>query len=49
MPIYNELSGRYEGSLIMDFSLDTLNSGMIGLAGMGKTGDSYIITIKASS
>lgn len=43
MPIYNELNGQYEGSLIMDFSMDLLNSGMMGLAGMGKTGDSYVV------
>jgi two-component system sensor histidine kinase VicK len=43
VPVYNQFNGRYEGSLIMDFSLDLLNSGMMGLAGMGKTGDSYVV------
>lgn len=43
MPIFNETSGVYEGSLVIDFNMTVLNSSMMGLAGMGKTGDSYVI------
>jgi len=48
LPIFNDRTGEFEGALVMDFSLDILNSSMLGLAGMGKTGDSYLIDDKGT-